>query len=258
MRLLPKGFAQLLPIVQWLVDLHLGYIEEAARGTLAYVIGAPSEEEAIACVLRIFEGRYEEADREALEAFMRARTRDWWADYPERQLLSALVRRADRRKQGIGREDGRRTPSPEEGLRIARPMLASIPKKLTLDAEGEFEAVSKLLAALLKPPMGEDSPERLQRYIEFSTSKRVYRDALRRYNQEFYSPDKTIYRPDFSWQRRAAGRSGLRRAKIKVPSHPPPPPSQTGPPFAQLSDPVRHRSPGSSRSTATGYRRIGV
>ena len=77
MRLLPDGFAQLLPIVQWLVDLHLGYIEEAARGTLAYVIGAPSEEEAIACVLRIFEGRYEEADREALAAFMRARTRDW-------------------------------------------------------------------------------------------------------------------------------------------------------------------------------------
>ena len=38
MRLLPKGFAQLLPIVQWLVGLHLGYIEEAARGTLAYVI----------------------------------------------------------------------------------------------------------------------------------------------------------------------------------------------------------------------------
>ena len=78
MRLLPKGFAQLLPIVQWLVGLHLGYIEEAARGTLAYVIGAPSEEEAIACVLWIFEGRYEEADREALAAFMRARTRDWW------------------------------------------------------------------------------------------------------------------------------------------------------------------------------------
>ena len=222
MRLLPDGFAQLLPIVQWLVGLHLGYIEEAARGTLAYVIGAPSEEEAIACVLRIFEGRYEEADRKALAAFMRARTRDWWADYPERQLLSTLVRRADRRKQGIGREDGRRPPSCGEGLRIARPMLASIPKKISLDAEGEFEAVSKLLAALLKPPMGEDSPERLQRYIEFSESKRVYRDALRRYNQEFNSPDKTIYRPDFSWQRRAAGRSRLRRAKIKVPSHPPP------------------------------------
>ena len=159
MRLLPKGFAQLLPIVQWLVDLHLGYIEEAARGTLAYVTGAPSDEEAIACVLWIFEGRYEEADREALAAFMRARTRDWWADYPERQLLSALVRRADRRKQRIGREDGRRPPSCGEGLRIARPMLASIPKKISLDAEGEFEAVSKLLAALLKPPMGEDSPE---------------------------------------------------------------------------------------------------
>ena len=224
MKLLPKGFAQLLPIVQWLVGLHLGYIEEAARGKLAYGSDAPSEEEAIACVLWIFEGRYEEADREALAAFMRARTRDWWADYPERQLLSALVRRADRRKQRIGQEDGRR-PLPVERVSVlpGRCWPASR-KSSTLDAEGEFEAVSKLLAALLKPPMGEDSPERLQRYIEFSESKRVYRDALRRYNQEFNSPDKTIYRPDFSWQRRAAGRSRLRRAKIKVPSHPPPPP----------------------------------
>ena len=66
MKLLPNGFAQLLPIVQWLVGLHLGYIEEAARGTLAYVIGAPSDEEAIACVLRIFEVRHGEDDREAL------------------------------------------------------------------------------------------------------------------------------------------------------------------------------------------------
>ena len=81
--------------------------------------------------------------------------------------------------------------------------------------------MSKLLAALLKPPMGEDSPEKLQRYIKFSESKRVYRDALRRYNLEFDRPDKTIYRPVFRWQRKAAGRSGLRRAKIKIASHPP-------------------------------------
>ena len=137
------------------------------------------------------------------------------------QLLSTLVRRADLRKQGIGEKDDKRIQSHGEGIRIARSMLASIPKKLSLDAEGEFEAVSKLLAALLNPPMGEDSPERLEKYIEFSESKRVYRDALRHYNPEFDSPDKTIYRPVFKWQRKAAGRSGLRRAKIKVASHNP-------------------------------------
>ena len=32
MKLLPKGFAQLLPIVQVIVSLHLEYILQAARG----------------------------------------------------------------------------------------------------------------------------------------------------------------------------------------------------------------------------------
>ena len=88
MKLLPNGFAQLLPIVQWLVGLHLGYIEEAARGTLAYVIGAPSEEEAIACVLWIFEGRYEEADREALGVCPTIRS--WRRKSPRNNLLTAI------------------------------------------------------------------------------------------------------------------------------------------------------------------------
>ena len=191
-----------------------------------------------------------------LAAFMRARTRDWGGRTIQNVSFSPLWFGGP---TGGSRGLAERmvdAPLPVERVSVlpGRCWPASR-KSSTLDAEGEFEAVSKLLAALLKPPMGEDSPERLQRYIEFSESSRVYRDALRRYNQEFNSPDKTIYRPDFSWQRRAAGRSRLRRAKIKVPSHPP---RQTGPPFAQLSDPVRHRSPGSSRSTATGYRRIGV
>ena len=221
MKLLPNGFAQLLPIVQGFVSVHLECIEEAARGTLASVTGAPSEEQALESVLRMFEDRHLEADKEALEAYMRARTHEWWQDFPERQLLSALVRRADLRKQGIGEKDDRRIPTRTEGLRIAKPLLAGIPDKITLDAEGEFEAMSKLLAALLNPPMGEDSPERLEKYSELSESKRVYRHALRRYNLEFDSPDKTIYRPVFRWQRKAAGRSGLRRGKIKIASHPP-------------------------------------
>ena len=233
MSLLPEGFAQLLPIVQGFVSLHLEQIENAARGTLASVTDAPSEEMALECALRMLEGRHGKADEEALEAYMGARTHEWWADYPERQLLSALVGRADRRKSRrksrrknrrknrIGEEDDQRRPSREEGLRIARPLLAGIPEKISLDSEGEYEAIAKLLAALLSPPMGEPSPERLQTYIEFSKSISVYSDALRRYHEEFDSPDKLIYRPIFRWQRKAASRTQLRRAKIKVPSHPP-------------------------------------
>ena len=162
------GFAQLLPIVQWFVTVHLNHIEEAARGTLASGPGGPSEEVAIECLLRIFEGSREkvDADKETLEAYMRARTWEWWQDFPERRLLTNMVGRADRRKKGIGSADSRRRPYPYEGLRIARPVLAGIPDKISLDSEGEYEGVSNLLAALLSPPMGEPSPERLQRYTE--------------------------------------------------------------------------------------------
>ena len=217
MKLLPVGFAQLLPIVQWFVAVHLEHIEEAARGTLASGTGGPSEEVAIECLLRILEGRHEEADRETLEAYVRDRTWEWWQDFPERRLLTDMVRRADRRKKGIGSEYSRRRPSHCEGLRIARLMLAGIPDKISLDSEWEYEAVSELLAA----PMGEPSPERLQRYIELSKSIPVYRDALRRYYEELDNPAKTIFGPALKWQWRAAGRTRLGRAKIKVSSHPP-------------------------------------
>ena len=223
MTLLQGGFAQLLPIVQWFVTVHLNHIEEAARGTLASGPGGPSEEVAIECLLRIFEGRREkvDADKETLEAYMRARTWEWWQDFPERRLLTDMVGRADRRKNGIGSADSRRRPYPCEGLRIARLVLACIPDKISLDSEGEYESVSNLLAALLSLPMGEPSPERLQRYTELSKSIPVYRDALRRHSEELDNPAKTIFRPALRWQRRAAGRPRLRQATIKVPARRP-------------------------------------
>ena len=221
MKLLPGGFTQLLPIVQWVVAVHLDHIEEAARGTLASETGGPSEEVAIECLLRIFEGRYEEADRETIEAYMRARTWKWWQDFPERRLLTDMVRRADRRKKKIGSEDSRRRPSHSEGFRIARQMLAGIPDKISLDSKSEYEDVSKLLSAFLSPPLGEPSPERLQSYIELSKSIPVYHNALRRHYAELDSPPKIIFRPALRWQRKAAGRTRLRRAKRKVPPHRP-------------------------------------
>ena len=100
-------------------------------------------------------------------------------------------------------------------------MLAGIPDKISLDSEGEYEAMSELLAALLSPPMGEPSPARLQRYIDLSKSILVYRDALRRYYEELDNPAKTIFRPALRSQRRAAGRTRFSRANIKVPAHSP-------------------------------------
>ena len=241
MKLLPGRFAQLLRIVRWFVAAHMEHIEEAARGTLAFGTGGPSEEVAIECLLRIFEGRHEKADRETIEAYMRARTWEWWQDFPERRLLTDMVRRADRRKKGKGSEYSRRPPFHSEGFRIARQMLAGIPDKISLDSEGEYEDVSKLLSAFLSPPLGEPSPERLQSYIELSKSIPVYRDALRRHYEELDSPPKIIFRPALRWQRKGCRQDPASSTKDKSPV---PSPRQSGPPSAQPPDPDRHRAPG--------------
>ena len=215
-KLLPGGFGQLLPIVQVIVGLHLEYILEAARGTLASGSDAPSEEQALESVIRLFEGRHLEADKRALEEYMRARTWEWWQSYPERRLFSALLVRADLRKRLGGNGDDRRRPTREEGLRIARPLLAGIPDEITLDAEGEYESVARLLAALLSPPMGEPSPEELQRYTELAKDSPVFGDAVGHYYEGLEDSDKSIFRPGIQWQGRAARRSLLRRTKMKV------------------------------------------
>ena len=215
-KLLPGGFGQLFPIVEVIISLHVEYIEKAARGTLASGSDAPSEEQALESVLRMFEDRHLEADKRALEEYMRARTWEWWEGYPERRLFSALLVRADLRKRRAGSVDERRRPTRPEGLRIARPLLSGIPDEITLDAEGEYESVARLLAALLSPPMGEPSPEELQRYVQLAKDSPVFGDAVGHYYEGLDNPDKSIFRPGIRWQGRAARRSLLRRTKIKV------------------------------------------
>ena len=225
MTLLPGGFFQLLPILQRVVAAHLGYIEEAARGTLAYGTAAPSEQEAMACLLQMFQGRNEEADWKAVENHVRARTLEWWEgwqDLPKRKDFADLVKRADQRKKGTGSEDNRRRLSHREGLRIATPLLAGIPNKISLDAEGEYKAVAQVLAALLSPPMGEPSPEKLQEYHHLAGYKRVYYDALyRRYNQPD-NPVNAIPSLPLRWQSSIDGRRPRRHyPKTQVSPHNP-------------------------------------
>ena len=160
MKLLPGGFNQLLPIVQRFVELQYEHIEEAALGTLAPETDAPSEEEALECLLRIFEERQEESDRETLEAYMGARAGEWWTDYPECQLLTTLVQRADRRKKWLGTKDDKRRPWHAEGLRIARPLLAGIPDKINLDPEGSTRPWRRFSQPSCRPPWANPPPKR--------------------------------------------------------------------------------------------------
>ena len=222
MTLLPGGFVQLLPIVERVAAVHYEHILEAARGALASGTVAPSEEEAKACLLRIYMGSNEEADWNAIENFMRAQVTEWFPGFSERPLLVDLVRRADRRKKGTGSKDSRRLPSHDEGLRLAKALLADTPGKgeISLDDIWEHEAASNLLVALLSPHMGEPSPEARQRYEEISMSNPVFREALRR-SMALYRPDKAIFHQDLRWQRRADAESKLQRAKFKIAPHSP-------------------------------------
>ena len=158
--LLPGRFVQHLRILRWVVVVHVVQIEEAARGNLAPGKDAPSEEEALECLIRIFEGSHAETDRRLIEEYMAARTWEWWQGYPERRLFSDLAERADHRKRWTGTRDSRRPPSREEGLRVARPLLAGIPDEITLDAMGEYESAARLLGSILLPPYGRAVPRK--------------------------------------------------------------------------------------------------
>ena len=216
-KLLPGGYLHLLFIVQWVVELHLFQIFEAARGNLAFGIGAPSEDEAVEAVLRIFQMSYLEADRELIERYMAARTRAWWQNYPERELLSDLVVKADRRKNHwAGLDDQKRTPTRCEGLRIARPLLSAIPKKISLDAAGEFDSMSRLLAAIPLPPMGEPTPEEIQRLTLLAQSVPVYSNAVMHFNANLHNATAPLYRPDIRWQKRSGIMYRRYRKRVNV------------------------------------------
>ena len=183
-KLLPVGLARLLVIVRWLASVRLKQIEEVALGSLESGAGAPDMEEAIEAILRIMEGRGGEAERKTVEDCMRAQAMEWWQDFPEGQLLTDLYRRDARRRAKFGSRDSSRRPSHQEGLRIARLMLADIPDVSRFDSEWELESVSKVLAVLFFHPIGAPSPKRLQEYIERSPSNRVHYDALKRIERE--------------------------------------------------------------------------
>ena len=211
MRSPPTGFADLLPMVHWLVDVRLEQIEAVALGSLESVTETLGMEDATECILRIWQGISGEAEKKTIEEYMRAQAMEWWWDYPERELLTNLYRRAARRKVGSGSRDSRRRPSHEEGLRIARPLVTDIPDTSRLDAEWESGAVSKVLAALLLPPIGTPSPETLQRYFELSETSKVYSDALDLIEKKLGKPREAMP-PQFMLRNRVGDRRRRRPA----------------------------------------------
>ena len=221
MRLLPEAVDELDPNIRWVIERRLQLIKQVACGRQASGTGAPGMEEAMERINRAVEERDRGAEDEAVEDYMRAEVREWWQDFPESQLLTGLYRRDARRRAGCGSRDSRRRPSHAEGLRVARELLADIQDTSRLDSEWEYGAVSTVLAAQWRPPIGVRSPDVLLEYIERSESSRVYFDALKLIGEELDSRDEAVPDPLARWRQEAAG--GLRRrpAREPVPPHRP-------------------------------------
>ena len=178
MRLLSTGVAELARNLKWLIEKRLQVIEELASDPQATAHPGPSEREALGRLRRAEALGDGKAEDEAIVDFIRARMRQWWPDFPERQLLGELYRRAARREQGRGSADGRRRPSHTEGLRVARAFLAEVQGKSGLDPVKECLAVTEILLHRYRAPLGQCRPCQLEDYIERSVDNQAYFNAL--------------------------------------------------------------------------------
>ena len=101
MRLLPEGFHEVGPNLRWGIERRLRLIEEVASTPQSSGSGGPGLKEGMEAIRRAQKRRDGKAEDEAIVDYMRAEVREWWQDFPERQLLTGLYRRAALREGGM-------------------------------------------------------------------------------------------------------------------------------------------------------------
>ena len=219
MRLLPEGIAEAGRNFRWGIDLLLQLIDEVVCGPQAVGTGGPGMEEAMERMNRAVERRDRKAEDAAIVDYMRAQVREWWQAYPERQLLIDLYQRAARRREKGGSRDSRRRPTHEEGLRVARAMLADTTDAAQFDFAWESEAVSIVLADQWASRDGKRRSAELRVYIDYSRSSRAYFDAVRRTEKKLHSRGESIPGPLGRWRAEVDGGRLRRPARKPVPPH---------------------------------------
>ena len=220
MRLIPGGPADLTPNFRWAIELRLRLVREFATGTPASGNGAPGMEEAKEDIHRAVERRDREAEERAIEDRMRAELRDWWRKFREKGLLSTLYGRVALREAGCRPCDRCRLPSPKEGRRVAKALLAGVeldPGRF--DPEWELGAVSNALAALFLPPFGVQSSNLLGTYIDRSEVSRVYFDAVKRIAEALRQRGKALGGSLLRWMQDVADQVRQRPARPSLPPH---------------------------------------
>ncbi len=166
------------PVIRRLVEKHVQILEDIALGRLASETKGPGREEAMERIRRALLRRDWKAGVEGIEDYARAGAREWWQSFTEKDLLTELFRRADCWRLGTGTNEDRCEPSCDEARRVAPGLLVGILETERLDSQWEFTAVSKALATLYLPPVGEYSAEILHDYIGRSKSSLVHYLAL--------------------------------------------------------------------------------
>ena len=150
MRLLPEGIDEMSANFRWGVEWRLRMIEDVVCAPQGSRPGGPGMEESMERARRAAQRGDREVEDAAFLDGMRAEVREGWKDFPERQLLGDLFRRAALRRKGrprdkIARHNSRR-PTYDEGLRVAKALLADIAATARFDFAWESEAVSIVLA----------------------------------------------------------------------------------------------------------------
>ena len=171
MRTVPEELAARVETIRWTTAKRPQVLEELAS--------SPNGKEANERIRLAVERGDAEAVDEAIVDTIRAEMKKWWPAFPQRWLLTELFRRAARRRARHGIGDSRCPPTHEEGLRVARALLAEVPDTSRLDSRRESLQVSATLASdWVRSPAGARCPEELLDFISLSQSSRAYFDAL--------------------------------------------------------------------------------
>ena len=221
MRLLSTGVAELAGNVRWLMEQRVQVLGEVVLETPSPGSTGPSEEDATERLRSAMLRRDNEAEDKATIDLIRAQVRQWWADFPERQLLAELYRRAARRREGTGSNDSRRRPTPPEGVCVARALLADVQDTKHLDLESESMAVTEALVRHWMHPSDECAVCSLEDYIERSESSRAHFDAVWCITGLLLDHGGDVSETLIGWLEDVHDRRRLRPPLASVPSHRP-------------------------------------
>ena len=226
MRLLPEDITEISPNLRWGVALRLLILQEIARDPQAFEAGEIGMEESWERAWQAVARKDPKAEDEALIDRTRAELRQWWQGFSEHRLFVELYRRAARRESGSGSPDSRRSPSRDEGLRLAEAMLVDLPEVPPLDLEWECAALARTAAATLLPPFGRPSRPALAYHIRHCQKSRVHFDTLNVIYEGLANQGGRIPHVLVRWRRDVAEGRRERPPLEAIPAHRPANPQQ--------------------------------